>query len=168
MSRQTLPQTLQFANKTALFPTLQKKMIRLLDEFKTSFPKLEDAGQSAVAGTSFPAINVVETYGAVEVSAEVQGAEESDLDRTVSGETLILKGKKTADHEDKKDGLHLIEQDYGSFRRQIPLGFAPEEGGSQAGTRGWHSQADHCQTLSEKGCLTENQHQEKLTHAEAS
>jgi len=128
MSRQTLPQTLQFANKTALFPTLQKKMIRLLDEFKTSFPKLEDAGQSAVAGTSFPAINVVETYGAVEVSAEVQGAEESDLDRTVSGETLILKGKKTADHEDKKDGLHLIEQDYGSFRRQIPLGFAPEEG----------------------------------------
>jgi len=132
MSRQTLPQTNRSTSETALFPSLQKEMNRLLDQFKSSFPMLDDDGQNFFAGPSFPAIDVVETDDAIEVSAEVPGVKEADLDVTVSGETLVLKGQKSADHEEKEDSYHLIERRYGSFRRQIPLGFAPDEGAVKA------------------------------------
>lgn len=132
MSRQTLPQTSRSAGEPALFPSLQKEMNHLLDQFRSSFPMLDDEAQSFFAGPSFPAIDVVETEDAIEVSAEVPGVKEDDLDVSVSNETLVLKGEKSADHEEKESGYHLIERRYGSFCRQIPLGFAPEDGAVKA------------------------------------
>ncbi|WP_299732609.1 Hsp20/alpha crystallin family protein [uncultured Tateyamaria sp.] len=132
MTRQTLPQNHRTGGETALFPSLQKEMNRLLDQFKSSFPMLDDDAQPFGAGPSFPAIDVVETEETIEVSAEVPGVKEDDLDVTVSGETLVLKGEKSADHEEKDDSYHLIERRYGSFRRHIPLGFAPDEGAVHA------------------------------------
>lgn len=132
MSRQTLPQTNRADSDPALFPSLQREMNRLLDQFRSGFPTLEDKEQPFGAGPSFPAIDVVETDDAIEVSAEVPGVKEDDLDVTVTGETLVLKGEKSSDHEENEDGYHLIERRYGSFRRQIPLGFAPEDGAVKA------------------------------------
>ena len=132
MSRQKLPQSNRSNGEPALFPSLQKEMNRLLDQFKSNFPMLDDEGQSFISGPSFPALDVVETDDTVEVSAEVPGVKEDDLDVTVSGETLVLKGEKSSDHEEKDDNYHLIERRYGSFRRQIPLGFAPDEGAVKA------------------------------------
>ncbi|PTX53829.1 heat shock protein Hsp20 [Litoreibacter ponti] len=132
MSRQTLPQNRRPGGETALFPSLQKEMNRLLDQFKSNFPMLDDDARSVFAGPSFPAIDMVETDDALEISAEVPGVKEDDLDVTVSGETLVLKGEKSADHEEQEDSYHLIERRYGSFRRHIPLGFAPEDGAVKA------------------------------------
>jgi HSP20 family protein len=132
MSRQTLPQTNRSAGDPALFPSLQKEMNRLFDQFKSNFPMLDDEGQSFFTGLTFPAIDVVETGDAIEVSAEVPGVKEDDLDVTVSGQILVLKGEKSKDHEEKEDGYHRIERRYGSFRRQIPLGFAPDDGAVKA------------------------------------
>jgi len=47
---------------------------------------------------------------------------------SISGGILILKGKKHAGHKEKEEDYHLIERQYGSFRRRVPLGFTPEEG----------------------------------------
>ena len=132
MSRQPLPQARSTPKETALFPSLQKEMNRLLDQFKSGFPMLDENERAFFDGPSFPAIDVVETDNAIEVSAEVPGVKEDDLDVTVSGETLVLKGEKSADHEEYEDNYHLIERRYGSFRRQIPLGFAPEDGAVDA------------------------------------
>lgn len=132
MSRQTLPQTHQSAGEPALFPSLQREMNRLLEQFRSNFPMLDDEGQSFSATQTFPAVDVVETDDAIEVSAEVPGVKEDDLDVTVSGEILVLKGEKSSEHEEKDDGYHRIERRYGSFRRHIPLGFAPEDGAVKA------------------------------------
>ncbi|MFK7837447.1 MAG: Hsp20/alpha crystallin family protein [Sulfitobacter sp.] len=132
MSRQTLSHPRTNRSETALFPSLQREMNRLLDQFKSGFPMLEDDPHPFGEGPSFPAIDVVGTDDAIEVTAEVPGVKEDDLDVTVSGETLILKGEKSADHEETEDNYHLIERRYGSFRRQIPLGFAPEDGAVDA------------------------------------
>lgn len=133
MSRQTLPQSRAIGGEPALFPSLQKEMNRLLDQFKSSFPTLDDDTRSLFDSGSFPAIDVVETEDTIEVTAEIPGAKEDDLDVTVSGETLVLKGEKSADYQEKQDSFHLIERRYGSFRRQIPLGFAPADGAVEAG-----------------------------------
>ena len=45
---------------------------------------------------------------------------------------LTLKGEKTSDHEDKEQDFHLVERRYGSFRRQLPIGFTPDDGAVDA------------------------------------
>lgn len=129
MTRQNLSKA---QTEPALFPNLQKEMNRLFDQFRTSFPMAEDAMPSAFGASAFPAIDVVDAKDALEVSAEVPGVSEDDLDVSVSGDVLTLKGTKSAEHEEKEDAYHLIERQYGSFRRQIPLGFTPETGAVNA------------------------------------
>lgn len=128
MPRQTLPGSPQDASGNALFPSLQKEMNRLLDQFRSGIPMMDDDAKSTFSGPLFPAIDVVETDDTLDISAEVPGIQEDDLEVTISGDVLTLKGTKSADHEENEEGYHLIERRYGSFRRQIPLGFTPEEG----------------------------------------
>ncbi|MFL4471113.1 Hsp20/alpha crystallin family protein [Tateyamaria armeniaca] len=128
MSRPSLPQSREDAMSHAFFPSFQKEMNRLLDQFRSGFPMLDDDARQASSETAFPAIDVVETDDGFGISAEVPGVKEEDLEVSVSGQTLILKGEKSAEHESEQDSFHLVERRYGSFRRQIPLGFTPEEG----------------------------------------
>lgn len=118
--------------ETSFFPSLQKEMNRLFDQFRTGFPMSENGLPTTFGTAAFPAIDVIDTDNNVEISAEVPGVEEDDLDVSISGDTLVLKGKKSAAHEEKADNYHRIERQYGSFRRQIPLGFTPENGAVDA------------------------------------
>lgn len=126
MARQSLPQTQPDEESSMLFPSLQKEMNRLFDQFRAGFPFSDTALPANFRATVFPAMDVVDTDDAIEISAEVPGVKEDDLDVSISGEVLTLKGEKSFDHEEKKDNYHRIERQYGSFRRQIPLGFAPD------------------------------------------
>ncbi|NNE54121.1 MAG: Hsp20/alpha crystallin family protein [Sulfitobacter sp.] len=102
-------------------------MNRLLEQFRTGFPSLDTALPERFGADMFPAIDVLETEEAIEVSAEVPGVKEDDLEASISGSTLVLKGEKSSDHREDEDNYHLVERRFGSFRRQIPLGFTPEE-----------------------------------------
>lgn len=109
------------------FPSFQKEMSRLFDQFRSGFPMPDANGASWFTGEAFPAIDVVETDKTLTITAEVPGVKEDDLDVSISGDVLTLKGTKSSDHEEVDDNYHLIERRYGSFQRQIPLGFTPED-----------------------------------------
>ncbi|NNE82131.1 MAG: Hsp20/alpha crystallin family protein [Silicimonas sp.] len=128
MTRRTLPRMLSETSETAFFPNLQKEMNRLFDQFRAGYPAPEAANRSVFGAVGFPAIDVVDTDDVLEISAEVPGVKENDLDVTITRDLLTLKGEKSSDHEEDEENFHLIERQYGSFRRQIPLGFTPEEG----------------------------------------
>ncbi|WP_299410108.1 Hsp20/alpha crystallin family protein [uncultured Roseobacter sp.] len=132
MSRQFLPELRSDADGSSLFPSFQKEVNRLFDQFRTGFPMPDTGAQATFAASVFPAIDVVEKKDAVEISAEIPGVKEEDLDASITGDVLTLKGEKSADHEVTEDNYHLIERRYGSFRRQIPLGFSPENGAVEA------------------------------------
>ncbi len=132
MTRRALPSMLSEASDSSFFPSLQKEMNRLFDQFRTGYPVPEAANRITFGPAMFPAIDVVDTDTALEISAEVPGVKEEDLDVSISGDVLTLKGEKSADHEEKEENYHLIERQYGSFRRQIPLGFAPDDGAVDA------------------------------------
>ena len=127
MARDTLPTDQSDAGDSLFFPSFQKEMNRLIDQFRVNFPRSDRDTEVAFGDSMFPAVDVVETDDAVEISAEVPGVDEADLDVSISGEMLTLKGEKSSSHEESKDKHHLIERHYGSFRRHIPLGFAPED-----------------------------------------
>ena len=79
-----------------------------------------------------PALDIAETDNEKEITAEIPGVKEDDLDISISNGVLTLKGEKSSDHEEKEQDYHLVERRYGSFRRQVPLGFAPEDGAVDA------------------------------------
>jgi HSP20 family protein len=101
-----------------------------LHSFQTEMNNLFDRfnGGSDRDMAVLPAIDIAETDDAVEVSADIPGVAKEDLEVTVANDTLIIKGEKTGEREDKDKDWHLVERSYGSFRRHVPLGFTPEDG----------------------------------------
>jgi HSP20 family protein len=83
-------------------------------------------------GELMPALDISETDEAVVITAEIPVVKEDDLDVSVTGDVLLLKGEKTKEVEETKADYHLIERRFGSFRRQIPLGFTPPKDGVDA------------------------------------
>jgi HSP20 family protein len=68
-----------------------------------------------------PKVNVKETEGAIEITAEVPGLKPEDIELTLTGDILTLKGEKKHEHEEKTDDYHLVERSYGSFQRSFRL-----------------------------------------------
>lgn len=99
----------------------------MLDHVRRTDPvELPDDGYFA-APLSVPAVDIAETDEGLEISAEVPGVSEEELDVTIVGDVLVLKGEKNENVDEKKRDYHLVERRYGSFRRSIPLGFVPEK-----------------------------------------
>lgn len=93
--------------------------LRDLDPFKDFHMPL---GLSPAALS--PRLDVAETEKGYEVTAELPGMTEKDIEVTVSGDTLVMKGEKKDERDTKKKDYHLTERSYGVFRRvlRIPQG----------------------------------------------
>jgi HSP20 family protein len=78
--------------------------------------------------TLSPNIDVAESKDAIEVTAELPGVDEKDLDVTLANEVLTIRGEKRTerDEEDKDKNWHVVERSFGSFTRAIPLPFDPD------------------------------------------
>ena len=58
--------------------------------------------------------------------------EEKDIEVTLSGDTLTIKGEKKEEKEDKGKNYYYMERSYGSFNRVIPLGAETDAGKASA------------------------------------
>lgn len=119
MTRHKLPSFFSDeAFQSPFFANLQKEVDQVFDRFKSN---------NTADGPVVPALDIAETDDALEITAEIPGVAEKDLDVSVTGDVLTVKGEKTSDHEETEKNYHLVERRYGSFRRAIPLGFTPED-----------------------------------------
>lgn len=77
-------------------------------------------------GVAVPKIDVKETEKGIEVSAELPGVDEKDIELELDDDVLTIKGEKKLEKEEKdeKTGYHLMERSYGSFARSIRLPYA--------------------------------------------
>jgi HSP20 family protein len=69
----------------------------------------------------FPALNVWETEGELWAEAELPGMNESDVDVSVTGSELTVKGERSAQSEQKEATFHRQERVSGKFVRSIHL-----------------------------------------------
>ncbi|MGJ8561459.1 MAG: Hsp20/alpha crystallin family protein [Litorimonas sp.] len=130
MSRQTVPSI--FGRSTPFLRAFQDELAHMLDLTHSSAAAKGDGHGFFTDLATMPALDVAETETALEISAEIPGVSEDDLDVTVQGDVLIIKGEKSSDSEDKQKDFHVVERRYGSFRRQVRLGFVPEQGAVSA------------------------------------
>ena len=91
------------------FTSLQREMDRLFDDF---FRR---------GGLMRPSVDVVETDDTVVVKAELPGMEPKDVDISVSGDKLTIKGERKAEKEEKGKTFYRMERCYGSFCRTVEL-----------------------------------------------
>ena len=66
-------------------------------------------------------MDVAETDDAVIVKAEVPGVDPKDIEVTLTGGVLTIKGEKREEKEEKGKRTHRIERAYGAFSRSIDL-----------------------------------------------
>jgi HSP20 family protein len=87
-----------------------------------------------------PAVDVSETGDRIVIKAEVPGIEVKDIDISLSGDVLTIKGEKKSEREETKEDYHLVERSSGSFFRSLKLPAAVE--------------VDKIEAIYEKGVLT--------------
>ncbi len=76
-----------------------------------------------------PAVDIAEKDNAYEVTAELPGMDEKDIEVKVANGCLMIKGEKEGEKEEKKKDYHLRERHFGSFERQfaLPEGVDPDK-----------------------------------------
>jgi HSP20 family protein len=96
---------------------LRNEMDRLWDDYfgsgRRAFQPLEDAWM--------PAVDIAETADKITVKAEIPGMEAKDIEISMVGDTLSIKGEKKSEREEKDENYHMVERTYGSFNRTMKL-----------------------------------------------
>ena len=95
----------------------RREMDRLFDEFFEMRPLRRLFGE----GEWIPSVDVSENPKEIVVHAEVPGIDPKDIDITIHGRTLTLKGEKKSEKEEKDVNYHRIERRYGAFSRTLEL-----------------------------------------------
>ncbi len=99
----------------ATLSSLRDEMNELLNRFWST--ATEPFGLAEWA----PALDVSETDDAVLVHAEVPGIDPKDIEVTVVGDTLTIRGEKSDETKQSGRNYHRIERRYGSFTRSLTL-----------------------------------------------
>ncbi len=96
---------------------LRNRMDEIFGEFFGQTP-------FAIAATEAvwsPLVDVHETKEGFLLQVELPGVKQEDIQVSMVGDTLTLKGERKRETEVKEDSYHRIERSYGTFQRSIVL-----------------------------------------------
>jgi HSP20 family protein len=114
-------------NRGDPFLDLHREVNRLFDD---TFRGMGSGSRGQGAMMSIPRIDVHEAGDNLEITAELPGVAEDDVDLRLEGDMLTISGEKRQEHQDNQ--AHIIERSYGSFSRSVQLPFQPDPDQVQA------------------------------------
>lgn len=97
--------------------TLRDAMDRLFDDAFTRPWGLSDGGR----GMGMPAVDMYQTDDDVVVKTAIPGIKPEDVQISVTGDTLTIKGEVKESNDSKEKAYHIREQRWGSFERTLTL-----------------------------------------------
>ena len=100
-------------------------MFREVEKTFEDFSRRTPFARFATAALS-PKIDVSEGKDGIDVTAELPGVDEKDIDVTVSEDVLTIRGEKKTERDEKEKNWHVVERSYGSFSRSIALPYLPD------------------------------------------
>jgi HSP20 family protein len=116
------------------FDSLRTEIDRLFDDFhpfELAWPGSRPTGRSATGSSLalLPAMDMVERAGEFEITAELPGIDEKNIEIKLLQNAVVIRGEKREEHEEKEKDYHLSERRYGSFQRsfRLPEGTDPEK-----------------------------------------
>lgn len=109
------------------FESLRREIDRLFEDFggglwrspfrNSVFEAVPFWGRQATA----PAVDFTDTEKAYEITAELPGIDEKNVEVKVANGILTIKGEKQEEKEEKKKDYYLRERSFGSFERAFQL-----------------------------------------------
>ncbi len=87
---------------------------------------------AAAEGIWAPVVDVKNRKKDVVVKAELPEIDAKDVDITVDGDILTIKGERKAEEEKEEENYYYAERSYGSFARAIRLPSAVDESKTKA------------------------------------
>ena len=93
---------------------VQREMERLMGRSLTGVSQ-------QIGGGVYPPVNVLNGPDELVVQCEVAGVTRDDLDLSITGETLVIRGVKKAPPEDQDRTYQRRERGFGDFARTIVL-----------------------------------------------
>lgn len=110
------------------FESLRREVDRLFDDFRPfnwRFPSRmfgPEAPRVVRAEWQMtPAMDLVDKDDSYEITAELPGIDEKNVEIKLSNHTLTIKGEKSEEKEEKQKDYYLSERRYGSFQRSFQL-----------------------------------------------
>lgn len=113
------------------FESLHREIDRLFEDFHPlwrpawrSIFAPETRRMRAAEWQVLPAMDVVEKEDEYEITAELPGLDEKNIEVKLANDTLTIKGEKKEEKEEKAKDFHMSERRFGYFQRsfQIPEG----------------------------------------------
>lgn len=104
--------------------SLHRQMNELFADYFRDFgnPRLPSLlGAEREEGMVMPRVDVAETADAIQVTAELPGMDEKDIEVTLNQGCLLVRGEKKQEREEQKKDYYFSERSFGSFQRLIPL-----------------------------------------------
>lgn len=77
--------------------------------------------RGGLARIAMPAMDIVEKDTGYEVTAELPGMDEKNIEVQVANGQLTIKGEKKEEKEETKQDYHLSERHFGSFERRVTV-----------------------------------------------
>jgi HSP20 family protein len=110
-----------------MIENLRKEIDHLFEDFSRNFWRSPFQGFGefepfwSTKVPTAPAVDIAEGEKAYEVTAELPGMDEKNIEVKVVDGGLTIKGEKKDEREEKKKDYYLSERSYGSFERYFRL-----------------------------------------------
>jgi HSP20 family protein len=122
------------------FESLRQEIDRLFDDFggglwqpfRRSLVPTAPLFRRQLTWPTMPAVDVVESEKAYEITAELPGMDEKNIEVKVADGVLTIKGEKQEEKEQKEKDYYLHERSFGSFERSFEVPETVETGKIEA------------------------------------
>jgi len=118
-----------FARTWHPFESLHREIDRLFDDFGLGFRwplgrslfAAEPLFKRELTWPKMPAVDVVESDKGYEITADLPGMDEKNIEVKVTDGVLTMKGERQEEKEEKKKDYYLQERSFGSYQRSLEL-----------------------------------------------
>ena len=111
------------------FESLRREVYRLFEDFDRDLRRplrrsafdVDPFWRRQLKWGGAPAVDVVETDNAFELTADLPGIDEKNIEVKLAEGGLTIKGEKQEEKEEKKKDYYVHERHFGSFERHFAL-----------------------------------------------
>jgi HSP20 family protein len=117
---------------------LMRELAVMQERMNRAWCAVQDRGSEDAAsrGTWVPAVDIYETADKeVVLKAELPGLQREDIDVTVEGATLTIRGQRRREETIGEDAYRRVERHYGGFARSFTLPSTVDAGAVRADYR---------------------------------
>ncbi len=111
------------------FTAMRREMDRLFEDFSHHAPGALEGRQGRLLR---PAMDAHETEKALEVTVELPGVSDKDLEVRLENNVLTIRGEKREESRPERRNAHVVERSDGAFQRSLMLPFRADPGKVEA------------------------------------